>query len=58
MRQRGYVVAMLIPSSVELKSFYARFGFEDVAFPIDFSDGVYLGTGDSKDDLAMIKQLR
>ena len=58
MCQRGYDVAMLIPATDELKGYYARFGFEDVAFPIDFSDGVYLGTGDSKDDLAMIKQLR
>jgi predicted GNAT family N-acyltransferase len=57
MRQRGYDVAMLIPASDELKGYYARFGFEDVAFPIDFSDGAYLGTGEVTADLAMVKTL-
>ena len=57
MRQRGYDVAMLIPASDELKGYYARFGFEDVAFPIDFSDGAYLGTGEVAADLAMVKTL-
>ena len=57
MRQRGYDVAMLIPASDELKGYYARFGFEDIAFPIDFSDGAYLGTGEVTADLAMVKTL-
>ena len=57
MRQRGYDVAMLIPASNDLKGYYARFGFEDVAFPIDFSDGAYLGTGEVAADLAMVKTL-
>lgn len=57
MRQRGYQVAMLIPASAELKSYYEHFGFEDRAFKVDFSDGVYLGTGDSSADLAMVLEL-
>ena len=57
MRQRGYDMAMLIPATKDLKGYYARFGFEDEAFQIDFSDGMYLGTGNRVDDLAMVKKL-
>ena len=57
MRQRGYDMAMLIPAAKDLKGYYARFGFEDEAFQIDFSDGMYLGTGNRVDDLAMVKKL-
>ena len=57
MRSRGYDVAMLIPSTVEVKAFYERFGFEDRAYQMDFSDGVYLGTGRESDDVAMVAML-
>ena len=57
MRSRGYDVAMLIPSTIEVKAFYERFGFEDRAYLMDFSDGVYLGTGRESDDVAMVAML-
>lgn len=56
-RERGCRAAMLIPGEESLKSFYAKFGFEDVAYKLDFADGFDYGTGDSERDLAMVKHL-
>ena len=49
--------AMLIPSHEGLKAFYARLGFEDSGFRLDFSEGFDLGTGDASHDLAMVRRL-
>ena len=57
MRQRRYDVAMLIPATNQLKEFYSKFGFEDRSYQMDFSGGVYLGTGEVTADLAMVKTL-
>ena len=57
MRERAYDVAMLIPANDAVKPFYERFGFVDRAFEVDFSEGVYLGTGDKQADLAMVATL-
>ena len=57
MRQRRYDVAMLIPATNQLKEFYSKFGFEDRSYQMDFSGGVYLGTGEVSADLAMVKTL-
>ena len=56
-RRRGMAAAMLIPSHEGLKAFYARLGFEDSGFRLDFSEGFDLGTGDASHDLAMVRRL-
>lgn len=58
MRHRGYRAAMLIPSHPKLKEFYAPLGFMDVEYPLDFSDGFDLGTGNPACDRAMVLDLR
>lgn len=58
LRKRGYRAAMLIPSSPSLKDFYARFGFEDREYRLDFSEGFDLGTGDPARDLAMVLEIK
>lgn len=57
-RSRGMAAAMLIPSHEGLKAFYGRLGFEESAFPLDFSEGFDLGTGDPQHDLAMVRRLQ
>lgn len=57
LRERGYKAAMLIPSEPSLKEFYARFGFEDREYPLDFSEGFDLGTGDAARDRAMVLEI-
>ena len=54
LRGRGARAVMLIPSEPSLKEFYARFGFEDRRYALDFSEGFDLGTGDPSRDLAMV----
>lgn len=51
----GYDAAILIPSGEALKSFYARFGFEDTAMPVAFDGDFDFGTGTPENDLAMIR---
>lgn len=58
MRRRGYRAAMLIPSHPALKDFYAPFGFVDMEYPLDFSDGFDLGTENPDCDKAMVLELR
>ncbi len=58
MRRRGYAAAMLIPSHLGLKEYYRRFGFVDKEYPLDFSDGFDLGTGNPDCDKAMVLELR
>ena len=58
LRERGYKAAMLIPSEPSLKDFYARFGFEDREYRIDFSEGFDLGTGDPEHDRAMVLEIK
>ncbi len=57
LRERGYKAAMLIPSEPSLKDFYARFGFEDREYELDFSEGFDLGTGDPALDRAMVLEI-
>ena len=49
---------MLIPSGDDVIRFYQNFGFEDVGYKLDFSEGFDFGTGDSALDLAMVKVLK
>lgn len=58
MRRRGYCAAMLIPSQSSLKHFYARFGFVDADYALDFSDGFDFGTGNPAFDRAMVLELK
>lgn len=57
-RERGFAAVMLIPSGDDVKRFYQSFGFEDVGYKLDFSEGFDFGTGDSALDLAMVKVLK
>lgn len=57
LRERGFRAAMLIPSEPSLKDFYARFGFVDRGYRLDFSEGFDLGTGDPSRDLAMVLEI-
>ena len=58
LRRRGMAAAMLIPSHEGLKAFYARLGFEDAGYQLDFSEGFDLGTGDPQLDRAMVLPLK
>lgn len=58
LRRRDMAAAMLIPSHEGLKAFYARLGFEDAGYQLDFSEGFDLGTGDPQLDRAMVLPLK